>query len=147
MVLSWTEYFDSRGRDSVFCSCEQCIQSSLAMNQLLLFKRVLEECRKRRAQWPDSQPLLSIEKQLEYLVDLTEGRRSDTQLMANLNLRLVISDFACVPVSLFSFPARFLTRGLAWAESRRAFSVSIAIRARSLTSTNPRAKWRNFSAS
>jgi hypothetical protein len=33
--------------------------------------------------------LLSIEKQLEYLIDLEEGRCSDRSLMANLNLGLL----------------------------------------------------------
>ncbi len=80
--------------------------------------------------------------------DSTTTRTSgSTSLMANLTLRLVISDFAWEPVSPFSCRARFLTCGLAWAGSRRAFSVSTVIRARSLTCTNPQARWRSSSAS
>jgi len=59
------------------------------MNRLLLFKQTLEKCQERLKQSPDSQPLRSIEKQLEYLIDLEAGRRSDVQLMANLNLGLL----------------------------------------------------------
>jgi hypothetical protein len=59
------------------------------MNRLLLFKKALEECRKRLKETPNLRPLISIEKQLEYLIDLEEGRRTDTELMANLNLGIV----------------------------------------------------------
>jgi hypothetical protein len=53
-----------------------------------LFKQALAECRKRLADQPDFQPLRSIEKQLQYLIDLDEGR-ADFSLVANLNLGLL----------------------------------------------------------
>jgi hypothetical protein len=59
------------------------------MSRLPLFKQTLFECQKRLKMSPDSQPLRSIEKQLEYLIDLEEGRRVDVQLIANLNLGLL----------------------------------------------------------
>jgi hypothetical protein len=59
------------------------------MNRVSLFKKVLDECRKRHKKSPDFRLIISIEKQLEYLIDLEEGRRTDTELMANLNLGLL----------------------------------------------------------
>jgi len=59
------------------------------MNRLSLFKHTLEVCQQRRKQWPNSQPLLSIEKQLEYLIALEQGQRSDIELISNLNLGLL----------------------------------------------------------
>jgi hypothetical protein len=55
----------------------------------VLLRRALDECRKRRTKMPEFQPLLSIEKQLEYLIELENGQRSDTQRMADLNLGLL----------------------------------------------------------
>ena len=59
------------------------------MNNLLLYKKTLELCRERLKQAPTFQPLRSIEKQLEYLIDLEEGRRSDFERLADLNLGLL----------------------------------------------------------
>jgi hypothetical protein len=59
------------------------------MNRLSLFKKTLEMCRARLKKSSTSQPLHSIEKQLEYLIDLEEGRRSDIERMADLNLGLL----------------------------------------------------------
>jgi hypothetical protein len=59
------------------------------MNRITLFKKTLELCRERLKQSPTPQPLRSIEKQLEYLIDLEEGRRSDVERMADLNLGLL----------------------------------------------------------
>jgi hypothetical protein len=59
------------------------------MNGLSLLKHTLEVCQQRRTQRPNSQPLLSIEKQLEYLIALEQGQRSDTELISNLNLGLL----------------------------------------------------------
>lgn len=59
------------------------------MNRLSLFKKALELCRERLKKSPTPQPLRSIEKQLEYLIDLEEGRRSDVERMADLNLGLL----------------------------------------------------------
>lgn len=59
------------------------------MNRLQLFKQTLEVCQKRLKQSPRSQPLTSIEKQLEYLIDLEEGRSLDVYLRTNLNLGLL----------------------------------------------------------
>jgi hypothetical protein len=61
----------------------------IAMNRLSLFKQTLEACQKRRIQRPNSRPLLSIENQLEYLVALEQGQRSDAELISNLNLGLL----------------------------------------------------------
>ena len=54
-----------------------------------VFENALKACRTRLAERPDFQPLKSIEKQLEYLIELDQGKRSDWQLMQNLNLGLL----------------------------------------------------------
>ena len=40
-------------------------------------------------QYPDEQPLKSVENQLLYLIDLEEGRRQDRNLLARINLGLI----------------------------------------------------------
>ncbi len=54
-----------------------------------IFKQALEECRKRLTAEPNFPPLQSIEKQLEYLVELDEGRSADVNRLQDINLGLL----------------------------------------------------------
>jgi Tsi6 len=45
--------------------------------ELQILKTALAECEKKISQTPNFQPLLSIEKQIQYLIDLTENKTHD----------------------------------------------------------------------
>jgi hypothetical protein len=45
--------------------------------ELQILKAALAECKRRIRQTPRFQPLLSIEKQIQYLIDLTENNTHD----------------------------------------------------------------------
>ncbi|MFN7945844.1 MAG: immunity protein Tsi6 family protein [Blastocatellia bacterium] len=59
------------------------------MTRIELFKKALVECQRLLQQYPDEQPLKSVENQLLYLIDLEEGRRHDQKLLARINLGLI----------------------------------------------------------
>lgn len=59
------------------------------MTRIELFKKALAECQRLLQQYPDEQPLKSVENQLLYLIDLEEGRRQDRNLLARINLGLI----------------------------------------------------------
>ena len=60
-----------------------------AMKYTPTFKRALELCKKRLEESPTFPPLRAIEKQLEYLIELDEGRRADFERLQEINLGLL----------------------------------------------------------
>jgi len=59
------------------------------MNKLELFTTAFIECQKMILKYPDFPPLLSVCNQLQYLIELAEGKRHDSQLLETINLGLI----------------------------------------------------------
>ncbi len=54
-----------------------------------LFQKALHDLRDLIRQYPNLPPLHSIEKQLEYLIELEEGKRSDGERLSEITLGVI----------------------------------------------------------
>ena len=57
--------------------------------RIKLFQKALSELRGLIKQYPDLPPLKSVEKQLEYLIDLEEGKRDDRERLSEITLGVI----------------------------------------------------------
>jgi hypothetical protein len=54
------------------------------VSELQVLRTVLAKCKRKLQQTPDFQPLLSIEKQIQYLIDVAETRTQDRSRLKDI---------------------------------------------------------------
>ncbi len=57
--------------------------------RIKLFQKALFDLHELIRQYPDLPPLRSVEKQLEYLIDLEEGKRNDRERLGEITLGVI----------------------------------------------------------
>lgn len=59
------------------------------MTRIEIFQRALDGCRKLGRQFPDNPLIKSAQTQLQYLIDLEQGRRDDRGRLSDINIGLI----------------------------------------------------------
>lgn len=57
--------------------------------RIKLFQKALSDLRELIRRYPDLPPLQSVEKQLEYLIDLEKGNRNDRERLSEITLGVI----------------------------------------------------------